>query len=117
LQGLLRKVASLPPRKAWALWNKKKLAALKRPRRNLRWGESSRIANELRGLLQDLKAWVHDPDKGVALMASFYETDKGGPWAYVMIPAGISVISIAMMQWNSLWNMPHVAMKKKKLLI
>lgn len=56
---------------------KKKLAALKRSRRNLRWGESSRIADELRGLLQDLKAGVHDPDKGVALMASFYETDKG----------------------------------------
>lgn len=52
-----------------------KLAGLKRRRRFLRAGQSSGFAEELKGLLQDLQAGVHDPQSGVDLVAAFYETD------------------------------------------
>ncbi len=56
---------------------KKKMTSLKRSKRFIRWGASSKLSNELETLLQDLKAGVSDPLTGVELIASFYETDKG----------------------------------------
>ncbi len=56
---------------------KKTLTRLKRSRRFVRWGASSKLSNDLETLLQDLKAGVSDPLTGVELVASFYKTDKG----------------------------------------
>jgi hypothetical protein len=56
---------------------KAKLAALKRSRRFVRWGESGALAANLRTLLQDLQAGVKDPVIGTEMIAAFYETDKG----------------------------------------
>lgn len=56
---------------------KTKLAAIKRSRRFIRWGEAAGFARELQDLLQDLKAGVNDPKQGAELVAAFYETDKG----------------------------------------
>ena len=56
---------------------KAKLASLKRSRRSVPWGESAAFANEMRAVLQDLRAGVDDPQTGSELAASFYETDRG----------------------------------------
>jgi len=56
---------------------REKLSSLKRSRRFVGWGESSRFARELEMLLQDLKAGVTDPLTGVEMVAAFYETDEG----------------------------------------
>jgi hypothetical protein len=56
---------------------KAKLAALKRSRRFVRWGESGALAVKLRTLLQDLQAGVDDPEIGTEMITAFYETDKG----------------------------------------
>ena len=56
---------------------RKKLAAIKRSRRFIRWGESAAFARELLTLLQDVQAGVSDPRTGAELVASFYECDKG----------------------------------------
>jgi hypothetical protein len=56
---------------------KAKLAALKRSRRFVRWGESGALTAKLRILLQDLQAGVKDPVIGTEMIAAFYETDKG----------------------------------------
>jgi len=55
---------------------KKKLAALKRPRRFIGRRESFGFARQLEMLLQDLKAGITDPLTGVELVAAFYETDN-----------------------------------------
>ena len=54
-----------------------KLAAFKRSRRFVSWGESAGFARDLATLLHDLRAGVEDPQKGAELVAAFYETDKG----------------------------------------
>jgi len=56
---------------------KKKLGSLKRSRRFVRWGASSRLAQELEDRLLDIKASTSDPLMGAELVISFYETDKG----------------------------------------
>lgn len=56
---------------------KAKLAALKRSRRFIRWGESAAFARALRALLQDVQAGVNEPQMGCELVAAFYQTDKG----------------------------------------
>lgn len=56
---------------------KAKLSRIKRSRRFISWGESGAFARELETLLQDLKAGVADPCSGAAMVAAFYETDKG----------------------------------------
>lgn len=56
---------------------KTKLAAIKRSRRFIRWGEAAGFARELQDLLQNLKAGVSDPQQGAELVATFYETDNG----------------------------------------
>ncbi len=55
----------------------KKLSEIKRSRRFISIRESAHFADELAGLLQDLKAGVSDPLTGVELVASFYKTDNG----------------------------------------
>lgn len=56
---------------------KTKLAAIKRSRRFIRWGEAAGFARELQGLLHELEFSVSDPEQGAELVAAFYETDKG----------------------------------------
>jgi len=56
---------------------KTKLAAIKRSRRFIRWGEAAGFARELQDLLHELEASVSDPQQGAELVAAFYETDKG----------------------------------------
>ena len=55
---------------------KNKLSGLKRSKRFIDWRESGKLARDLEMLLQDLKAGVADPVKGVELVAAFYETDE-----------------------------------------
>ncbi len=55
---------------------KTKMAGIKRLRRFIPRKESSRFAQELYSLLQDLKAEVKDPRLGVELTAAFFETDE-----------------------------------------
>lgn len=55
---------------------KAKLSRLKRLRRFIHWEESTKFARELTALLHDLAASVDDPETGVELVLSFYETDK-----------------------------------------
>lgn len=56
---------------------KARLAAIKRSRRFIRWGESAAFARELTALLHDLQAVVTDPRTGAELTAAFFECDKG----------------------------------------
>lgn len=56
---------------------KARLAAIRRSRRFIRWGESAAFARELTALLHDLQAVVTDPRAGVELTAAFFECDKG----------------------------------------
>lgn len=56
---------------------KAKLAAIKRSRRFISWGESGGFARELEALLEDMKAGVEDPRMGAELVVAFYETDSG----------------------------------------
>ncbi|MFH2001810.1 MAG: DUF6880 family protein, partial [Planctomycetota bacterium] len=55
---------------------KRKLSALKRSKRFIGWRESHGYARELVMLLQDLRAGVSDPLKGVELVAAFYASDS-----------------------------------------
>ena len=55
---------------------KNKLSGLKRSKRFIEWSESSKLARDLEMLLQELKAGVTDPVKGLELVAAFYETDE-----------------------------------------
>ena len=54
---------------------KAKLAGIKRRRRFLGRGASFAFADELRGLLQDLRAGIHDYLMGVRLVVEFYKAD------------------------------------------
>lgn len=56
---------------------KARLAAIRRSRRFIRWGESAAFARELTDLLHDLQAVVTEPRTGAELTASFFECDKG----------------------------------------
>ena len=52
-----------------------KLAGLRRMRRFVDWRESGSFARKLEDSLQELKADVADPRKGVELVAAFFKTD------------------------------------------
>lgn len=56
---------------------KSKLSGLKRSRKFIPWRESSKFAQELEALLQDIKAGVNDSRTGAEMVASFFETDHG----------------------------------------
>lgn len=56
---------------------KAKLAAIKRSRRFIGWGESGAYARELVGLLEYLRVGVDDPRTGAELVAAFYLSDNG----------------------------------------
>ena len=56
---------------------KTKLASLKRSRRFICWGESAAFARSLLNLLGDVQHSVDDPQRGVELVAAFYEADQG----------------------------------------
>ncbi len=56
---------------------KSKLSGLKRSRKFIPWRESSKFAQELEALLQDIKAGVKDSRTGAEMVASFFETDHG----------------------------------------
>jgi hypothetical protein len=55
---------------------KQKLAALKRSRRFIPWGESASLARQLEEMLNEVKAAVSDPELGTELVAAFFEADK-----------------------------------------
>ena len=54
---------------------KAKLRGIGRRKGVLGWGESTRFARELEGLLDDLRAGIQDPMVGVELTLAFYEGD------------------------------------------
>jgi len=54
---------------------KSRLSTLKRSRRFVRWGESARLARELRDLLQQIEDQVEDAQLGCKLVTDFYTTD------------------------------------------
>jgi hypothetical protein len=54
---------------------KARLAAIKRMRGFVSWGESSAFAYELASLLAELEASISDPRTGAELVAAFYEMD------------------------------------------
>lgn len=54
---------------------KKRLSAIKKSKTFIKWGEGAAFADELAGMLEDLKAGVRDPLTGVKLLAKFYEAD------------------------------------------
>ena len=51
---------------------KTKLAAIKRSRRFIRWGEAAGFARELQDLLHELEFSVSDPEQGAEWVAAFY---------------------------------------------
>ena len=55
---------------------KKKLSSIKRSQHFIDWRESSGFANELRALLEDLKAGVSEPSVGIELISLFYKSDR-----------------------------------------
>jgi len=55
---------------------KKKLSSLKRSRRFIDWREVGDFANELDGLLDNLKSTISDPLTGLKLVVTFLETDS-----------------------------------------
>lgn len=55
---------------------KKNLASIKRSKRFIGWHDIYRFSNELKLLLEDLKAGATDPLKGLELVSKFYEADK-----------------------------------------
>lgn len=54
---------------------KKRLAAVKASKAFIQWGQNSAFADELEGMLEDLKAGVSEPLVGIKLLAKFYEAD------------------------------------------
>ena len=54
-----------------------RIAAFRRSRRFVRWGESAALSRRLAELLADIEAAVDDPRQGAELLIAFYETDKG----------------------------------------
>ena len=55
---------------------KKKLSRIKRSQRFLKWDESEDFAEELRELLEDLRAGVKYPSTGLELISLFYKADE-----------------------------------------
>jgi hypothetical protein len=53
-----------------------KVAGLRRMRRFHDWRESKALSRKIEDILQDLKAGVENPRKGVELVAAFFETDE-----------------------------------------
>ena len=54
-----------------------RIAAFRRSRRFVRWGESAALSRRLEELLADIDAAVDDPRQGAELLLAFYGTDKG----------------------------------------
>lgn len=72
-EAIVKRLTATPQENAKRF--KAKLAGIKRRRRFLRRGSSFEFADELRGLLQDLRAGVHDSLIGAILVAEFYKAD------------------------------------------